>query len=184
MKYQMFLIAAFIGILMLAGIRQTSSVQGNQPMQSSCTLLDKGKPPQVINFEHVEKKPGGGEIIWLRLHNNTSCDIIIPTASMKLTKFPDGRFTTDLQDGASAEVYYEFEKKHQTKSVIVGAYGLGDEVIVSRLPSGKSVIFSIPRSHFKQQQSLRVPFKYDWERGPAPGTGLIKHYVYFENQSP
>jgi|GEM_PF-6159143 len=182
MKYQMFLIATFIGILMLAGIRQTSSIQGNQLAQSGCALLIKGMLPQVINFERIEKKPNSEEIVWLRLLNNTSCDIIILTASMKLTKFPDGRFTTDLQDGASIEVYYEFVER-ETKAITVEAYGLGGLIIVSRLPSGKAILFSVPKSHFKQQQSLRVPFGYDWE-GETPKTGLVQHYVCFVEQIP
>jgi len=136
------------------------------------------KFPIFCSFAVVLKEPHP----WLRLQNNTNCDIVIPVAGLKLTKFPDGKYTTDFQDGASTEIYFEFEDSSQAKTISLGAFGLGDEVIISRLTSGRSILFAVPKSRIRQKRNVRVPFKYEWEGGPAPGSGSIKHYVYFRFQ--
>jgi hypothetical protein len=182
MKYRVLLLSALTGLILSSDLRQLLSTGRNQQTKAGCTLLIKGEPPQTITFERSEKKPNGEEVVWLRLHNNTSCDVIIPTASIKLAKTPNGQFTTELQDGALVEVYYELEEVLQTKAITPGPYGLGDEIIVSKLHGGKSIIFSIPKNYIRQEQHIRVPFKYDWEGGPAPSAGVVKHYVYLSSQ--
>ena len=147
-----------------------------------CSLIDSRSPTQFITYEHNEERPNGStENVLLRLQNNTNCPIIIPTGGMRITKLPEGGSTTDIQDGAKMDIYYEIVPR--SKPPQAGRYGLGDEIIVSRLPGGKSVVFDVSSKFTKGKVKLRVPFKYEGEEGPAPGTGSNTHYVVFNLSS-
>jgi hypothetical protein len=107
--------------------------------------------------------------VRLRLHNNSTCNILVETSD-----------TEDrlIQDGKQIQVHYlAVDRRKQT----VKSNGFGDSVGDYELLSGYSFSFVVPISHFKKCQDVAVPFSYQWEDGyPNAGfIGGVSHYVYF-----
>jgi len=165
----------------------TASPQNGMALRTygGCDVVDPSKPPQFVSYERTEpvsnRQRGARENrVWLRLHNNTSCTIIIATDGVKLSKLPGGTATFDLQDGTVIGVNYEVQDSRREKGP-KPVHG-GDEVIISRLPSSRSIIFSVPYIYFKQRLDIVVPFKYEWERSSSPRVGPVYHRVSFRSE--
>ena len=97
---------------------------------------------------------------------------------MQLSKLPGGAQTFDLQDGAQTAVNYEVQDSRRLKAPRP-LHG-GDEIIVSRLLAGRSILFSVADTHFKQRLDIAVSFKYEWEGTSSPWVGPVYHRVYFD----
>jgi hypothetical protein len=98
------------------------------------------------------------QLVWLRLVNNSSCPVVVPTASAYRSNTAEGKETYDLNDKAEVAVLYELfpraarqetrqiESSHRTTSV---------------LPPGRSVYFSVPLRYFiREHFDVRVSFDY------------------------
>lgn len=172
-----------ISVLLLVAIPSMTFSQERQVSQAACSLINRNEFPQFISYERVgEGEPNyKGETrqrVWLRIHNNTSCAIIIPTGSTKLTRSPGGRITTDLQEGAEVVIRYEMHDLQRSKAPALEQAQGGT---LSVLPAGHSVIFSVPASSFTRAVRLRVPFAYEWEGERPPGLGPVIHDVQFDS---
>ena len=152
--------------------------------QTGCALIDKSRPAQFISYE------GGSERIsevTLRLHNNTSCSIIVETDDSSPTRFiklPNGgvRFetVTSSQDGVRLPLHYLVQDRRRRREPET-AYGWGDSVFTYELLAGQSVVFTVPLIHFRKRLDIAVPFNYAWEsdRAIGMGAGGVVHRVYF-----
>ena len=160
--------------------------QSKAPAQSGCTRIDADKAELSISYERVGEdkqnyKGKSRQRVWLRLHNNSNCALLIVTASAKITKLPNTKITFDLQEGAEVIVQYEIEDKRRNRApspANLQGYSSG---VISHLPSGRSIVFSVPLSYFKQQFDVAVPFRYESEGVGTPGQGLVVHRIYFDS---
>ena len=150
-----------------------------------CSAIDKSKPPQFISFERaderaLQRRGASRRRVWLRLHNNTSCAIVVPTGSTQLSRPLGGGLTFDLQQDAEVFVDYEIQDRRRSKAPQPSGYG-GDEIIISRLPPGRSVLFSIDSTHLKKGLDIVVSFRFEWEGDVSLRSGAVLHRVRFQD---
>jgi hypothetical protein len=181
--------------------------QQNLDLTKADVVRAKGKPTVYVSFERAgERKPvyarESNQGIWLRLHNNTRWAISFSTESLyiglKITplRLSDGRGALGLREDVEISPWYEVEAVRSHESVRTPDGGLHIEKPVnlptppvgtrghlswtSWLPSGRSVIFSIPREHLAKHLAIYVSFSYEWETAERdPGNGEPQHRVYF-----
>lgn len=179
-------IRAALNIILVSMFTTTVCGQSQAP-QSGCTTIDANKPQLFISYERAgEGEPNHkGERrqrVWLRLHNNTNCTLLIVTASAKITKLSDNRITFDLQEGAEVIVRYDIEDKRRGKAPTPANLQDYSSGVISHLPAGRSIVFSVPLSMLKKQFDVAVPFRYESEGTGTPGEGLVVHRVYFDSE--
>ena len=168
----------------------------------------QNKPTVFLSFEkagarkqvHASESDQG---IWLRLHNNTPWAINVSTQSFNLLakaplRLKDGRSVLALREGVEimlshgVEVVDRYESRkmpdggiHINESVNVPnppvGYNRGSDVSSSSwLPSGHSVIFSVPKEHLAKRLAIFVSFRYEWETTEGDdGSNEPEHRVYF-----
>jgi hypothetical protein len=138
-----------------------------------CSQIDKNHPLQYITYEHFQdvassKTGTKNKLVWLRLHNNSSCRILMRATETPLTleavKQPQGGIKLvpldHLREGAPVELVYKILDHASKKEPVYGTfthYTYGFLV----LPGG-TLTFSVPVSVVKQNQII-VPFGYEWE---------------------
>lgn len=175
------LIAVVLNMLLSASsniVAQERSVN-----QAGCALIDKSRSAQFISYE------GSSETseVMLRLHNNTSCSIIVETddkSPTRLSKLPNGgvraETVTSSQDGVRLPLHYLVQDRQRWRAP-EPAYGWGDSVFTYELLPGQSAVFTVPINHFRKRLDVAVPFNYAWEENRAIGmaAGGVVHRVYF-----
>jgi hypothetical protein len=153
-------------------------------IQTGCVLLEKSRPAQQISYEGLSDTTSQ---IALRLHNNTSCSIIVETddrSATRLSKLPNGGVSIEtapgFQDGVRLPLHYLIQDRRRWRAPEPG-YGWGDSVFTYELLAGQSAVFSVPLTHFRKRFDVAVPFNYEWERDRAVGMGAggVVHRVYF-----
>jgi hypothetical protein len=152
--------------------------------QAACALIDQNRPAQFVSYEGASQP---AREVTLRIHNNTSCSIIVETDDRSptlLTRLPNGRVkaeaVTGSLDGARLDLHYLVQNRKGWRAA-QPAYGWGDSVFTYALRPGQSAIFGVPMSQFRKRLDVAVPFKYAWEgdRAIAMGVGGVAHRVYF-----
>lgn len=152
--------------------------------QAGCALIDKSRPAQFISHEGTS---GSASEVTLRLHNNTSCSIVVETDDRnptRLSKLRDGTVRmetlTSSRDGIRLPLHYLVQDRQRWRAP-EPAYGWGDSVFTYELLAGESVVFTVPLVHFRKRLDVAVPFNYAWEGDRAIGMGVggVVHRVYF-----
>ena len=133
--------------------------------------LSKTHPSVYITFERAAKigSPSNGELVetvWLRLRNNTRWSIILDMNGIPPEYGDAALFHDVLLDG---KVIAE-DRCHACS--------------FNPLPSGRSLMFTVPRADLREGYSIRVKFSYGWENGnDVAGGREVEHFVYFHNAS-
>jgi hypothetical protein len=149
-------------------LAQSTTPCGN----SAEVMLSKDKPAAYITFERVgTRKPryegDSGEVVWLRLHNNSIWAIHFYTYSVHLPaehtriRICKGRVGI-IRDGVEVEPAYLAEQTRTGEKVP----GLGEGFRlydVTWLASGRTLLFAVPREHLANEFTIYVPFTYEWE---------------------
>lgn len=179
-------LAGALSVIFLLACGHIGLAQQPKPVESACRLIDKNSWSLYMTYERLandkaERKVMSQQKVWLRLHNNTDCTILVSTDHIVETKLPDGQITTDLQEGDTINIGFKVQDAKRTKPP-QPAYNWGDVTYLSRLMPGRSVVFGVPLFYFKKRFDIAVPFKYEWEGGASPGTGRIIHLVYFYSE--
>ena len=136
--------------------------------------IDLSKPTIYLSFERYDED----KFIWFRLHNNSHWNISFRTDDAFYGLVSDsstwsvGRDAFGLLDGAKVKPQYTVERLPEQTPMD----NLGCVSSESWLPSGRSVIFEIPRKGFESFNKLRIIFKYEWETEGYEPT----HRVTFE----
>ena len=140
----------------------TYAYQINKETQEcGCRRIDKNEDSAYIEFDRVEeikKDKKAMKLVWLRLRNNTTCEIELLSSGGSPLQIADGKLTTDVEEGAPVSVHYEVETDKGRKP----AY-YKDNFFVFRIRPGYSFTFSIPEDHIKTSYEIIVPFRYVWE---------------------
>jgi hypothetical protein len=126
--------------------------------QPSDVRIDVDKPTVYLAFERL----GPGDLVWVRLRNNSHWGISIRTENRGATLVPlrlsDGRIVSSLADGLEVTPEYVIEN-------ITGPGDAGYWCTSSRswLAPGLSAIFSFPREKLKPFGRFLIRFDYEWE---------------------
>ena len=162
MKHKQILLAGLICFLLMAFV---SSAQNIPNAQAGCSRLDQSHTAQFISYESASESS-----VRLRLHNNSTCPIIVET---------DDRAPLLLGNVRNIALHYLVQDRR--RQTVKPAYGWGDSVSTVEILAGDSVTFSVPLEHFRRHLDVAAPFIYSWE-GNHVGAGLIggvNHHVYY-----
>jgi hypothetical protein len=125
--------------------------------------------------------------VRLRLYNNTTWAIAIPTYSFYLD--PKNAVTIKLRNGQTAfplpsdrdisSLYYYIEKDADQKTE-VPTLNYPDSFNQSWIASKGSIRFTVPKEHLKEGLQIFIAFNYEWE---LSNQGVIyndvQHRVFF-----
>lgn len=119
------------------------------------TFVEKG---ERLNFDNEKES-----IVRFRFHNNTIWKIVLNASS-------------GIGDNDVRLFYHILDKDG---NIIENKYCHVCSII--RLSSGNSILFSVPTKYFKNSDSMRIKYNYEWEDSPfsSPEKEPV-HYVYFE----
>jgi hypothetical protein len=187
------LVISFLTIIFVVGTFSQNLNYENCRYQK----IDNSYPPVYITFEELSKEnnlKNSKNTIWLRLHNNTNCELVIPTGFSGYYRIKNGKVVNVVDDGEKIDIYYFVEKiltKKQKNSLI-----WPKEIIYSRKPhsyddffqniriaSGNSILFNVPVEYFKKRYRIVVPYNYSWEGLFGLGDGSHE-VIYFWDDVP
>jgi hypothetical protein len=186
-----------LSILLLSGM----TLLGGQS-ETARMLLDTKLPSVYIRYERQGKRTPvhsgeSQEGVWLRLRNNTSGAISLCTESAYIgpntvpLKLASGKGILGLKDGIEASVCYNVEAPEKKTvptargTLVAGQWNPfhqlplgyhGDVIATSWIPTGGSILLSLPKEHLADQNRISVAFNYEWETERSSG---IAHVVYF-----
>lgn len=165
-------------LILLAFVVSACSVavvaQVTEPCQvRSGVIRDSSRPSVYLTFEkkgQLDKssKAEASERIWLRLHNNTGWAILIYTQdyyekSMFAPLRICGVANEGLRDGMEIGPLYSIEAAGE--KAVVPKIDWGHMILDPSiwLPSGQSLIFSVPAEHLGKHLRVSISFSYEWE---------------------
>jgi hypothetical protein len=140
-------------------------------------LINNSRDALFITYERTAQVKIDGEDklqsgVILRLHNNSTCAVIITTGSAdkfykQLPANPTvlqrvKREIDDLPDGALVpDVQYRYQTSKETGVSVGGDYFFGLKLLGNR-----SILFEVPFKHFDVRFASKIvlPFDYAWEQ--------------------
>ena len=166
------------------------SYDGMAVRKRTIPRLAEGAAPSD-NSESTDLKKAAN-VVLLRLHNNTSWTILLPTESLYVGpavtgwRLCDGSGVLGLQEGIEVNGRYDVELLEDDKTPTSNRppklleLRRSDVFSASWLPSGRSVIIAILKEHLKKGLGIYLPFNYEWEtvKGVVRGDEA-RHRVYF-----
>lgn len=195
--------------MFLSALFMTSYPQQSQlAVSKEKVSVTNDRPTVYLAFEREGKREPvhaseSNQGIWLRLHNNSKWAINFCTPSLYIppkvapVRLPEGRGVLALVDGVEVSVCHgveelksyewvlgragEAKKRKTTKdSTQQVGYDTGDVSSSAWLPSGSSIVFSVPREHLSKGLAIFVRFNYAWEYGERTfRSDEPEHRVYF-----
>lgn len=137
---------------------------------SGCRRIDPTKPFHYLSYEKMEKgtpprfekskQPKSENLIFLRLANNSTCPIRVPTI--------DNPDTRDLKDQSEIPVIYTLSSPCSSVS---WRSPTQRKQTLSVLSPGKSIYFAVPlRLLTKEPYDIRIPFD----------SGIVKDSSYYQ----
>jgi hypothetical protein len=182
MKNQVSRAACLLALLVSLG---ATTLAQNPNRNGDCSQIDTTKPALFITFESADSK-----VILLRLHNNSSCSVGLPTNQLgpsgKVVMQPNGGLkvepTDELRDGSQVPVVYSLFNLRGSKGPVRVSDGC--VVMTWQLLPKRSVIFPVPLQFFRRLVDVGVDL-YEWEHdgsGPVTHSGF-ENYIFFLNES-
>lgn len=172
------------------------AAQSSPPCRNNSeALLTKDKPAAYITFERAGKRNPryegeSGDVVWLRLHNNSIwaihfwTDSVHPAPEYTQMRTCNGKVEV-IREGIEVEPAYLAEQDRTGEKVS----GLGEGFRMygdTWLASGRSLLFSVPREHLANEYTVYIPFSYEWEwkwKNGKPDKEIadkeIEHRVHF-----
>jgi hypothetical protein len=184
-------------ILLILGFYQTAFAQN-----AGCSLIDKSRDLLFITYERMDdpdlKRQGiDRDRILVRLHNNSTCPIVIQTTDAEKFFIPKPpnlsviekikrptEIRWDLSEGEIVPAVTFYIQDERRSKVPKATWG-GDVFYGFHVLGGRTILFPIPLAYLRKGNDIIVPFNFAWEdeRGkPAPKmifSGDVKHLVYF-----
>ena len=184
-----------INVLLLLSLSETVFSQDTPSATPTCSLIDKSRDSTFVTYERMGDVTQGEsisrEMVLVRLHNNTSCALIIRTTNAqkfvidRSAAFTPKNIRHDFADGEFVpELAFLIQDGRHSKP----PYGFGDDFFFEfNLLGSRSILFGIPVVYLKRGFDIVVPFKFAWENpSGAPKvrlTGDVRHEVYFYGDS-
>lgn len=125
----------------------------------------------TVRFERVAETETGKEEAVLRLSNGSGCGVVVRVLSAPVVLSPGGvtrfvREDEELPDGARAALDYAVLRPQLTGTVEPPSWGGGCVADLTTIPPGRSMLFRVPVSEFRQRYNIAVPFYFVGEGGP------------------
>ena len=146
-------IKVLLPTLLLALVCNLTALAQGTPSAGGCALVDPGRDSLGISFERIDnvalKRGDGGSGVLLRLHNNSSCVVIIRTTDAKKfvispsAPFAPSNIRHDLNDGEVVPELTFFTQDARYSEAPQAAFG-GDFFFEFNLPGGRSILFAVP----------------------------------------
>lgn len=170
--------------------------------QNGCAYLEKEKPAIFISYEReaIGQKAKGQNIrqVLLRLHNNSSCVIVIETDDImgnetlfkkEVSQLPNGNVLTKYipnpPEGALLPIFYDVQEARDKAWRPANYWEGRDLVFTYTIPSGRSVIFPVEEKYFRRRFLISLLFSYAWEDNQQLRTlGTITHRVSYVYELP
>lgn len=176
--------ALLLGCLCFSAIAQRSS--------KNLVLLDETRPSVYLQFDHeAERKPEhpreGKQGLWLSIHNNTRGAVCIRTQSLYIgTKVApltlmSGKHVLGVRNGVEIAPLYTIEQDRETGFDRLPLTWHGDVSSISWIPSGGTVLTSLPKDDLIKGRRVVLPFSYEWE---PEGDGIGHEAYFYERQVP
>jgi hypothetical protein len=152
----------------------------------NAVLLDATHPSVYLQYDHeAERKPEhpgeGKEGLWLSIHNNTLGAICVRTQSLYIGSkvapltLMSGKHVLGMRSGIEIAPLYSVEQNREAGFDRLPLTWHGDTSSISWIPSGGTVLMSLPKDDLIEGRRVTLPFSYEWE---AEGDG-IRHEAYF-----
>ncbi len=160
----------------------------------SSVRLKKNEPNVYIKLDRVgRRKPlrtgESDEGIWLRLHNNSKWSLFFPVFNVP-DEYGDAGMYYDVEYIPKPETNYDplsiGQGQSEQSNTAIPSVPSGYQIIHTsstiELPSGDSILFSIPREHLRNRLHIRIKFNYEWEDSSDVFAGREPiHYVTFNS---
>lgn len=170
--------------LLLSGLCISAVAQqdgGKNPV-----LLDTAHPSVYLQYDHeAERKPEhpgeGKDGLWISIHNNTRGAISIRTQSLYIGSkvaplaLMSGKHVLGVRNGVEIAPLYDVEQDSEKGFDRLPLTWHGDTSSVSWVPSGGSVVMSLPKDDLNKGRRVALSFSYEWE---SDGDG-VGHEAYF-----
>jgi len=160
----------FLTLLLMLGLSLIVPAQTRSTRSSRSVRLSKKHPSVYITFVREAKIASvkTGEIqqtVWLRLHNNTRWPIWLDASGVP-EEYGDAALYFAVDNVVSGEKLFGSTRCHVCSS--------------APLSPGKSIIFSLPQEYLKNDQRIRIGFRYDWENSDDAFAGReVEHSIFF-----
>ena len=125
-----------------------------------------------VSFVRLAETETDREEAVLRLSNGSGCGVVVRVQSAPVVVSPGGvrvvKEDEELPDGARVALDYKVHMPQLTGTVEPPSWG-GDGgcvVELATIPAGRSVLFRVPASKFRQRYNIAVPFYFVGEGGP------------------
>lgn len=147
---------------------------------SPCSILNDWFGPLYITYERHGERPASygnesDERVWLRLHNNTTCNVRIPAHPGGLGHFEsDGTFSPDPQEGQ--EVGMDVWVSDPNGPLLQRGTALPANCF---LAPGRAVVFSVAANLLKRGP-IMIDIGYAWETSRTSDYGRIEHRIVFD----
>lgn len=134
----------------------TAMAQCRRAIPAECAQINKSKAQVYLSYIRVEKVDSKAlgkshQRLWLRLTNNTKCDLYVGTVPSNSSKSAKGNHIPSVRDGSVIEVIY----------LVDGKWGWGDALKSLILHSKSSLVFSIPLDKLKDASNIIVPINFE-----------------------
>ena len=177
----------------------SSQTQSSHP--SRCKAKDPHKPALFISYEKSDQvdRNEKNAPTHLRLHNNSSCRIVVETEDLKATLpsgrrdlykqetfvLPNGgvgtRYIPDPPEGALLPIYYDIQETLQQKAKPANdRKGGDDQVFVYAIPAGRSVVFAVRTELILKRYRISIRYGYEWEDRDFWKDSEVAHRVYYD----
>jgi hypothetical protein len=195
------LMSAFFAVILLS---PASHIVGQEMRKTDggCNYLKEDRPSIFISYERetAGENAKGHNIrqMILRLHNNSTCTIVIETDDMigneklfkkEVSRAPNGdimtKYIPDPPEGALLSIFYDIQEARNKAWKPANYWEGRDLVFTYTVPSGHSVTFPVKEKYFKRKYLISVPFSYAWEDNHELSTlGTINHRVFYVYELP
>jgi hypothetical protein len=176
--------SAWIILLLTAFALEPALTQ--QARGKNSMLLDPSRPSVYLQYDHegVRQPVYAGESrsgMWLHIHNNTREAICIRTESLYIGSkvapltLASGRHVLGIRDGVEVAPLYSIEQSEDRGFERLPLTFQGDVFAVSWIPSGGTVLMSLPKDNLSKGRRVALPFSYEWE----PEGDAIAHEAFF-----
>ncbi len=137
-------------------------VSNAQPKSSTDVKIDCSKASAYITFESFVERPSSTgapeKLVLLRLRNNIFWNLIVDTVGCRTIKEECGVFYSVFAKDGNKAPKSELQYCHVCAA--------------NAIPSGESVLFSVPARFLTEELFITVNFNYEWE-AKTGGSGLL-----------
>ena len=186
--------------LLIAAASSASFAQSDTANGSGCVYLDWDKPTIFISYDRrgtIKNEKGKDvRIVYLRMHNNTSCSISVETGDVsdnevlyrkEESRQPSGevmvRSIPNPPKNFELPIFYDIKESVGKNWKPANYWENNDVVFHFPIPPGHSAAFLVEERFFQKKSPISVRFNYKWE---ADKTNLytVSHRAFYFHDLP